>query len=93
MTEPSGRKHPIHQPAYERFNTPIIIFVTVCTKDRKPVLANAEMHEVVRVAWQQAKNWLVGRYVIMPDHIHLFCSPQVLVPEPLQGWMGFWKLP
>jgi REP element-mobilizing transposase RayT len=76
---------------YERFNTPIIIFVTVCTKDRKPVLANAEMHEILRGSWQRAERWLVGRYVIMPDHIHLFCAPVVSVPESLQSWMGYWK--
>jgi len=91
MVEPSGRKHPIHQPAYERFNTAIMVFVTVCTKDRKAVLANAEMHRVLRESWQRAERWLVGRYVIMPDHIHLFCTPVVSVPESLQSWMGFWK--
>ncbi|PYI92762.1 MAG: hypothetical protein DME97_08025 [Verrucomicrobia bacterium] len=72
MIDPPGRKHPIHQPAHERFNTPIIVFVTVCTKDRKPLLANAEMHEILRESWQLAERWLVGRYVIMPDHIHCF---------------------
>jgi REP element-mobilizing transposase RayT len=91
MVEPFGRKHPIHQPVYERFNTPIIIFVTVCTKDRKPVLANAEMHEILRESWQRTERWFVGRYLIMPDHIHLFCAPLVSVPESLQSWMGFWK--
>jgi putative transposase len=89
--DPPGRKHPIHQSVYERFNTPIIIFVTVCTKDRKAVLANAEMHEILRDSWQRAERWMVGRYVIMPDHIHLFCTPVVLVPESLQAWIGFWK--
>ena len=89
--DPAGRKHPIHQPVYERFNTPVIVFVTICTKDRKAVLANAEVHAALRAAWDQAENWLVGRYMIMPDHVHLFCAPVPLVPEPLQGWVGFWK--
>jgi putative transposase len=76
----------------ERFNTPIVVFVTVCTKVRKPVLANAEMHEILRGSWQRAERWLVGRYVIMPDHIHLLCAPLVSVPESLQHWIGFWKV-
>jgi len=91
MIDLPGRKHPIHQPVCERFNTPIIVFVTVCTKDRKPMLANAEMHETLRGSWQRAERWLVGKYVIMPDHIHLFCAPLVSVPESLQSWIGFWK--
>ena len=91
MIDPPGRKHPVHQPMYERFNTPIIVFISVCTKDRRPVLANAEMHEILRESWQLAERWLVGRYVILPDHIHLFCAPLVSVPESLQQWIGFWK--
>lgn len=91
MDSPRGRRHPIHQPVYEGFNTPVIVFVTICTKRRKPILANAEAHEVLRTAWQRTENWLVGRYVIMPDHIHLFCAPAPLVPESLQSWTGFWK--
>jgi len=91
VIDPPSRKHPIHQPVYERFNTPTIVFVTVCTKGRKPVLANAEMHEILRESWQRAERWLVGRYVIMPDHIHLFCTPIVTVPESLQSWMRFCK--
>jgi len=45
------------------------------------------MHE----SWQRAERWFVGRYVIMPDHVHLFCAPAVSVPESLHRRMGFWK--
>jgi putative transposase len=27
----------------------------------------------------------------MPDHIHLFCSPAVYPPEPVQKWVAYWK--
>ena len=27
----------------------------------------------------------------MPDHIHLFCAPGTLPPEPLRSWVSFWK--
>jgi putative transposase len=92
MNEPPlGRKHPVHQPVHERGNAPIIIFLTVCSKDRKPIFANSEAHEAIRAAWLATKTWLVGRYVIMPDHLHLFCAPVPLVPESLQNWAGFWK--
>jgi REP element-mobilizing transposase RayT len=35
--------------------------------------------------------WLVGRFVIMPDHIHLFCAPSALDGPSLDRWMRFWK--
>lgn len=89
--EPSGRKHPVHQSVCERGNTPIIIFLTVCSKMRKPILASPEAHQALCHAWRYAENWLVGRYMIMPDHIHLFCAPEVLVPQALHTWVSFWK--
>jgi hypothetical protein len=46
------RKHPVHAPVYERHNTPVIVFLTVCTKDRKAILANDSAHELLRAAWQ-----------------------------------------
>ena len=91
MIEEAGRKHPVHQPARERFNTPIIVFVTICTKNRKSILADMEAQAILRDAWKAADAWLVGRYVIMPDHLHLFCAPEELVAEPLTRWMNFWK--
>ena len=91
IEEEAGRKHPIHTLAHERFNTPIVIFVTVCTKDRKALLANPEAHMVLLDAWKTPNAWLVGRYVIMPDHLHLFCAPADLVPQPLDKWVNFWK--
>jgi putative transposase len=91
MAESDGRKHPTHQPVHEAFNAPIIIFLTVITKDRKPVLADTDAHMSVLHAWRAAKTWLVGRYVIMPDHVHLFCAPATLLPEPLIKWASYWK--
>ena len=77
--ESDGRKHPTHQSAYERHNTPVIVFLTVCTKDRKAIIANDSAHHLLRAAWQTQPSWLVGRYVILPDHLHLFCAPAELI--------------
>jgi REP element-mobilizing transposase RayT len=73
--EEIGRKHPIHLDVHDRRDTPIIVFLTVCTKGRKPILASSEAQALLIAAWRTAKKWRVGRYVIMPDHIHLFCAP------------------
>ena len=90
MDEP-GRKHPPHFPATERHNTAAIVFVTLCTKDRKRILADSAAHDVLLSAWQTQPSWLVGRYVIMPDHVHLFCSPAECPPRSLATWIKFWK--
>ncbi len=33
---------------------------------------------------------MVGRYVIMPDHVHLFAAPNDEVTQ-LESWCAFWK--
>jgi REP element-mobilizing transposase RayT len=91
MAKPRGqtpaRKHPAHGVLV---GEQTIVFVTVCTKDRKPWLANEIVHEVLHQAWTEAEAWLVGRYVVMSDHIHLFAAPSHTSIE-LDDWMQFWK--
>ena len=69
----------------------LIVFFTVCSKDRKRIFARADAIKVIVNAWREAKSWLVGRYVIMPDHIHLFCAPGVFPREAIAPWVRFWK--
>ncbi len=85
------RKRPTHQPLVEQHNRAVIVFLTVCSKDRHPIFATPIFHRAFQTAWRNAGNWLVGRYVIMPDHIHLFCAPGVLPVEPLRNWVRYWK--
>jgi putative transposase len=67
-----------------------IVFVTTCTKDRLRWLANAAVHEALCQTWREAQAWLVGRYVIMPDHVHLFAASTQTSIE-LDDWVQFWK--
>jgi putative transposase len=85
------RHHPIHQPLLEQANRAVIVFVTVCTKDRQPLLSNNLVHQAMCGAWTKADHWLVGRYVIMPDHLHLFCAPGCLPMKPITNWVRYWK--
>jgi REP element-mobilizing transposase RayT len=87
----AGRKRPAHMPPVERHNEPIIIFLTVCSKGRRPIFAFPDAVDAILRAWRQTTSWLVGRYVIMPDHIHLFCAPGVLHAESLKHWVQYWK--
>jgi REP element-mobilizing transposase RayT len=90
-SSPLQRKRPAHFPAVESGFRSIIIFLTVCTKARRRLLANDEAAELLVRAWTAADFWLVGRYVILPDHIHLFCAPNTFPPQPLKNWISFWK--
>jgi REP element-mobilizing transposase RayT len=88
---PDGRRHPVHQPIVDPVNGSIIVFVTVCSKQKKPILAEATKVEVVIESWLAAKSWLIGHYVIMPDHIHFFCAPGTFPALPLKQWIRYWK--
>jgi len=85
------RKHPIHLPPGEKHNRAIIIYVTVCTAKRRPILASPRVHGVILRAWRGAPTWLVGRYVVMPDHVHFFCAPDGMTAPSLERWMRYWK--
>jgi putative transposase len=64
--------------------------VTVCTKDRVPWLACHEAHRLLSDIWRQADAWLVGNYVLMPDHLHLFAAPRDL-HFTMDQWIMYWK--
>jgi REP element-mobilizing transposase RayT len=55
---------------------PPVYFVTLCTFDRKMILNSASSHSVfVRFCDAASEHgFYVGRYVLMPDHIHLFVT-------------------
>ena len=47
--------------------------------------------EVVLTGWRSATGWKVGRFVLMPDHIHLFTTPDDQNPPSLSRWVTYWK--
>ena len=65
-----------------------VYFVTAGTHDRRAILANPATHSAFVNFGRAAKDHgvLVGRYVLMPDHLHLFAC---ILPGPasLSGWM------
>jgi len=83
------RRHPAHGVLIIG-DQPTIVFVTVCTKYRIRWLATPEVHCLLREVWTKATAWLVGRYVVMPDHIHLFAAPND-TPITLDKWITYWK--
>ena len=69
--------HPKRPPrithVFRKFDPPLY-FITFCTFDRRPVLANDRFHAHFTEHMKLKSNESIacGEYVIMPDHIHLF---------------------
>lgn len=69
-----------------------VYFVTFCTESRKAILDNETVHNAFLSFCREAlsRNIFVGRYILMPDHIHLF----VKLPPPsenLSAWIKSFK--
>ncbi len=83
----------IHRLRWMRGETPIF-FITTCTYHRKPNLATAMVFSILTEEWRSAlprHEWMVGQYVVMPDHVHFFCSPTAAGAKSLSGFMQSWK--
>jgi REP element-mobilizing transposase RayT len=70
-----------------------IYFITTCTFQRRAILAWKRVASILIDEWRSAHNrhgWAIGRYVIMPDHVHFFCSAELDVKR-LPIFMQAWK--
>ncbi|HLX96441.1 MAG TPA: transposase [Verrucomicrobiae bacterium] len=64
-----------------------VYFITFCTHKRMAILTNQQIHFVCLNFFAEAskRNIFVGRYILMPDHIHLFVKP----PPPAEN-LSIW---
>ena len=86
------RRHPSRNSVMTHLdNRAIMLYVTVVTGKRNAMLADKAVQDCIVAAWKAAADWLVGRYVIMPDHIHFFCAPATYPPPDFHRWMKQWK--
>lgn len=82
-----------HLPHLAPFHRQPILFLTVCAHERRPILASPAVHDILRKIWLDSASrngWCVGRYVVMPDHVHLFAQA-ALDARPLPDWRRLWK--
>jgi len=69
-----------------------IYFITTCTFKRRPILTCRGASNILIDEWRNAHKrhgWVIGRYVIMPDHVHFFCSAELnakSLPAVMQAW-------
>ena len=89
MRERPSRSHPAEGVLIFR-DQPTIVFATICSRKRRSHLANDSVHNALVESWRASRAWLVGFYLIMPDHIHLFCAPQS-EQHTLEEWVSFCK--
>jgi putative transposase len=79
------------------FTSQPLYFVTANTQNRKPILANDEVHQSFRRFCENGlmRGVFVGKYVLMPDHLHLFVAfsgefeSKIIKrgPSPLSEWV------
>ena len=84
------QRHKLASGVFINLGQPTIVILTVCTDQHQPWLAQPTVHAALRQVWGEARAWLVGYYLLMPNHLHLFCAPHDLA-IPLNRWVSYWK--
>jgi putative transposase len=85
-----GRRTPA-KGVHVSLSGPNWVFLTVCTEKHGQWLAQVSVQHTLHDIWQHtATAWLVSDYLLMPDHLHLFCAPHDL-KFTIERWIGFWK--
>ncbi len=88
------RKHLRRLPEVFDCDSPPLYFITVCAHGRRRRLAQREVAEVLHRVFERTElqwGWAVGRYVIMPDHVHFFAGPSSPEAKPLSDFIRDWK--
>lgn len=85
----SQRRHPSPE-VHIHLGESNIVLLTVTTDKRNPWLTNAFAHQLLHQTWSEAKAWLVGDYLLMPDHLHCFCAPHDF-RFTIETWISYWK--
>jgi putative transposase len=55
-----------------------VYFITTCTAGRRRILDRRQVFEFLLDEFSHAEarhGWRIGQFLIMPDHVHFFCSP------------------
>jgi putative transposase len=84
-----NRSHPSKGVLFVE-NQPTLVFLTVCTRNRSRWLIDELVHAQLKSVWLKSTDWMVGSYLLMPDHLHLFVWPG---PGRVRfnKWIKVWK--
>ena len=68
-------------------------FITTFVHNRHKLLVRPNVHEILRKHWAKSLElygWAIGSYVVMPDHVHFFCT-DAADKTRLSRMVGSWK--
>jgi putative transposase len=68
-------------------------FFTACTEGRRKLIASQSALLVLGDIWRRSAEldgWWVGRFVLMPDHVHFFATSAPRA-KPMGEWHKMWK--
>ena len=88
---PAGRN--MRLPHVIPFNNAPLYYLTACAEGRRPILANGATLSALSEVWLRSgelDGWYVGRFMLMPDHVHFFAMP-VIQAKPPGTWNKMWK--
>jgi putative transposase len=66
------------------------VLLTVTARKRRPWVANGEVQRLLHETWLESTAWVVGDYLLMPDHLHCICAPYDL-HFSMEHWISYWK--
>jgi putative transposase len=84
-----GRKHPSSGVLLSSHQD-CTVFLTVVTLHRRCWLASPTTQKLLHQTWEETTHWLVGTYLLMPDHLHMFCAPRKHNGD-IETWIRYWK--
>ena len=67
-----------------------LVLLTVNTLKRERWLADPDVQRLLHQTWLESRAWLVGDYLLMPDHLHCLCAPYDL-RFTIETWITYWK--
>lgn len=73
---------------------PLILWCTVRAAEKGATwVAQERVMKALEEIWrEEATKWLVGDFLLMPDHLHFFTCPQRISDGvSVERWTGFWK--
>jgi hypothetical protein len=80
-------------PPFRSFQRTPLLFISIGTHGRLPLLACDDAHVVLRDAWLHLaapSGWFVGEYLLLPSQVRLFATPASRA-WPLPVWMEGWQ--
>ncbi len=87
------RKH-LHRLERLLVPGPPLFYLTMVVLPRRPVLDCEAAAAILVREWGRARErygWAVGRYTVMPDHVHFFAAPVAEDAQTLSLFGGYWK--